>query len=199
MVEEIKLYKNKELREFLASKELTDKTIESLNIELYFKKWCSYEDEVIYTDLEYKGYKYEMEGVLEEKWSEVELYSDFDDYEPFRTLDKFFETIKEYELHEMEGHFSYDYIGEPDTWSFVKINWLDEVPENIKKEFRDRYIETYNYNDLKGENMRYDGGGGNFYRSSNNIHSVALSLTTKSNQIKIEWINDFPEPDAKED
>jgi len=193
-MEEIIVYKNQELRDVLESKGLNDQTIQSLDIKLYFKKWCSYEDGVVYTDLEYKGYRYEVEGILEEKWSEAQLYVDYKDWEPFKTLNEFYETIKEHELNAMEDHLSYDYIGEPDTWNFRKILWLDDTPLDIRKEFHDTYIETHKYDKLyDSSNVRYDGGGGNFYKKNNNIEAIVLNIRAESGDFKIKWINTFIE------
>lgn len=193
-MEEIIVYKNQELRDILESKGLNDQTIQSLDIKLYFKKWCSYENGVIYTNLEYKGYRYEIEGILEEKWSNTDLFTDFETYDPFKTLDEFFEKIKNYELNVMEDHLSYEYIGEPDTWNFRKILWLDDAPLNIRKEFYETYVETNEYHKLYDpSNVRYDGGGGNFYRKNNNIEAIVLKIIANSGDFKIEWINTFKE------
>ena len=191
-MEEIIVYKNQELRDILESKGLNDQTIQVLDVKLYFKKWCSYEDGVIYTGLEYKGYRYELEGILEEKWSDTQLFVNYEDYKPFKTLDEFFEKIKDYEIHVLEHHLSYEYIGEPDTWNFRKINWLDDVPKNIREEFHERYIATDEYDSLYDtSNIRYDGVGGNFYQKSNNIEAIVLNIKSKSEDFRIKWLNKF--------
>ena len=190
-MKEIRVYKNKDLKEVLELEDINHQTIKSLDIKLYFKKWCSYEDGVVYTDLEYQGYKYEMEGILEEKWSDAQLY--FKNKTPIKVFNEFIDCIQDHELKDLEDKIDYEYIGEPDTWNFVKVLWLDDTPENIKHEFHEKYIESDRYDELKGENIRYDGGGGNFYKPVNNIHCLELEMETGKGRYKIEWINKFPE------
>lgn len=184
---------NKEFRTILHEMGIVDSNIKSLSIKLWFRKWSTYESDVNYIDLEYKGYKYELQGRLEEKWSETSLYSDSINQEPFRTISQFLNKIQNHEINVLEDYLDYEYIGEPDSWSFVDLKWLTHTPEEIQKEF----YNTHKLNDIRDQDkMEYYGSTGNFYHRNNNIDYIHFHVTTGTSQFEIEWVNNFDESEA---
>lgn len=193
MGKKITVNSNNELRAILHEKGILHRKLKSLSIKLWFRKWSSYESHVNYIDLEYKGYKYELQGRLEEKWSETYLYSDSINQEPFRTISQFLNKIQNHEINVLEDYLDYEYIGEPDSWSFIDLKWLTETPTEIQEEF----YKTHKLSSIRDQKkMEYYGSTGNFYHRNNNIDYIHFHIITNTNDYEIEWVNNFEETKA---
>lgn len=203
------VYTNKELRETLKSLNLNDDTIDSIDIEISFKKWATYEPGVNYVNLEYKGYKYEVHGFLVEKGSDPELfYYDEQDGENAYPIGLFLEKIQDKEISVLEDYLDYRVNGEPEGWGpnnilegdnisdryplnehLEPVKWIDETPEEIKDEFEKKFKEK-DYDDVVDEgDEEYDDGHWEFFNKSNNIYSIILNANVGEKKYQIIWLN----------
>ena len=207
---EKEVYTNKELRETLESLNLNDDTIDSIDIKLYIKKWATYEPDVNFVNLDYKGYKYEVHGFLVEKRSDPELfyYDESDDEKGFDSIGLFLEKIQDKEISVLEDYLDYRVNGEPEGWGpnnilegdnisdryplnehLEPVKWIDETPEEIKDEFEKKFKEK-DYDDVVDEgDEEYDDGHWEFFNKSNNIYSIILNANVGEKKYQIIWLN----------
>ena len=198
---EKKVYTNKELRDTLESLNLNDDTIDLIEINLEIKKWATYESGVIYVDLEYKGYKYEIHGYLSEKRIQELFYHDDDDESEIKVLNNiglFLEKIQDKEIGVLEKYLDFSVIGESEKWSpnntlnehLEAVKWIDETPNTIKDEFEKNFKDNdyedvlYDYDDIE-----YDGDSGVFYDEYNNFSTIYFNINSKGIKYEIVWIN----------
>ena len=207
---EKQVYTNKELRETLESLSLNDDTIDSIDIKLYIKKWPTYEPDVNFVNLDYKGYKYEVHGFLVEKRSDPELfyYDESDDEKGFDSIGLFLEKIQDKEIIVLEDYLDYRVNGESDSWWPINtltgdtisrryplnehlepVEWIDETPEEIKDEFEKKFRDN-NYRDViyEGEEAMTDGFW-EFFDKNNNISGIYFNINSKGTNYDIRWIN----------
>lgn len=192
---EIKVYTNSELRDVIKSLNLLNKQLSTLSVALNFKKWCSYESNVDFVGLSFKDYPFVLKGIIEEKNNVATLHLTGGDSE--ENFKFFLDQIKEYEINILENFLEYDFEGEKDGWNFSEIEWMDDTPDEIQNEIKELY-EKNNFKDLVDwDKVEYNGEGGVFYKNSNNIHSIEITvLEGLNNQVNIVWLNNFE--DAEE-
>lgn len=192
---EKKVYTNKELRDTLESYNLNDDTIDSIDVSVNIKKSATYESNVDFVDLEYKGYKYEVLGFLREKYSDPECTNDDD--EPFTSISSLLDVIEDNELNTLDYKLIGSVNGESEDWWPLNhlnsesnpVNWIDETPDNIKSEF-DKNFKENDYRDVVYEgNESYNGDGGVFFNEFNNITSLHIDIITQETNYNIKWIN----------
>ena len=208
---EKEVYTNKELRDTLESYNLSDDTIDLIEINLYFKKWATYEPDYYYVNLDYKGYKYEVRGFLVEKRNDPELfYYVGDDYEEksFDSIALFLEKIKDKEIQLLEDYLDFRVNGEADSWwpihtltgdtlsrnyplneHLKSVEWINETPEEIKDEFEKKFRDN-NYRDViyEGEEAMSDGSW-EFFDEYNNVSAIYFNINSKGTNYDIRWIN----------
>ena len=196
------VYTNKELRETLESLNLNDHTIDSIDIKLYIKKWATYESDVEYYDMEYKGYKYELHGFLVEKWSRPELYYYYDESDTtkrkdFDTLSPFLKQIQNIEISMLDHYLDFDVHGEPEHWEPINksydhvkaVKWISDTPNEIKDEFESKYKESDYYDVRDEDKVSYSGDSPHFFEENNNISSICLDINTADKNYQIQWLN----------
>ena len=196
---EKEVYTNKELRDTLESHNLNDDTIDLIEIKLYIKKWATYESNVDYIDLSYKGYEYELLGYLAEKRNDPELYytDDSDEFKEYDSINLFLEKIEDIEINIIENYLEYFVHGESDTWfpintlksNLEAVNWIDETPQEIKDEFENKYKENDYYDVRDEDNITYNGDTPHFYEHSNNVSAIYFNINSKGVNYDIRWIN----------
>ena len=208
---EKQVYTNKELRETLESLSLNDDTIDLIEINLYFKKYATYEPDYYYINLDYKGYKYDVRGFLVEKRSYPELFHYVgDSYKEisFDSIALFLEKIEDKEIQVLEDYLNYNMNGESDSWwpmhsltgdtlsrnyplneHLKSVEWIDETPEEIKDEFEKKFRDN-NYRDVinEGEEAMSDGGW-EFFDKNNNISGIYFNINSKGVSYEIQWLN----------
>ena len=208
---EKQVYTNKELRETLESLSLNDDTIDLIEINLYFKRYATYEPDYYYVNLDYKGYKYEIRGFLVEKRNDPELfYYAGDSYKEisFDSIGLFLEKIKDKEIQVLEDYLNYYMNGESDSWwpihtltgdtlsrnyplneHLKSVEWIDETPEEIKDEFEKKFRDN-NYRDVidEGEEAMSDGDW-EFFDKNNNISAIYFNINSKGVSYEIQWLN----------
>jgi hypothetical protein len=134
---------NKELRERLNILGITDDNLQSINIKLNLNKWATYESDVNVMGLEYKGYKYDLLGYIQEKRNDAELV------EEIKSLNEFFNIIKDKEIDRLDYDFEYYKNGESDYHYIDEVDWFDKMPpKEIIEEFDAKY--------KKGKYHQYD-------------------------------------------
>ena len=196
---EKEVYTNKELRDTLESYNLNDDTIDLIEIKLYIKKWATYESNVDYIDLNYKGYEYELLGYLAEKRNDPELYytDDSDEYKEYDSINLFLDKIEDIEINIIENYLEFQVNGESDTWfpinllksNLEAVNWIDETPQEIKDEFENKYKENDYYDVIDEDNITYNGDTPHFYEHSNNVSAIYFNINSKGVNYDIRWIN----------
>ena len=188
----IPVYSNKSLRSIIQRLNLIEKDIKSLDIEFNYRNFITYEADVYNVGLDFKGYKYEVHGIHEEEYGDIEVnYS-------YNNLDEFLNEISNHEISSVQGHIkNHDYISVIGDWVFIKANWLQETPESIKEEFRQEYSKD-NYKDLEWEGERDYRDGSNFWRKNNNIRSILISIVHGDTTYQIDWRNTLENAISKE-
>jgi len=197
---EKEVYTNKELRDILESYNLNDETIDLIEINLYIKKSATYETDVDFIDLDYKGYKYEVLGFLREKYSDPECTNVNDEY--FEKISDFLNVIQDNELNTLDYELIGSVNGEAEDWWPINhltnqmndntnpVKWIDETPENIKDEF-DKNFKENDYRDVIYDGTEnYNGESGVFFDELNNITSIYFNINSKGINYDIKWIND---------
>ena len=176
---------NKELRERLQKLAINDDNIQSIEVKLDLNKWATYESDVNVIGLEYKGFKYELNGHIKEKRNDAELNQEI------KTLNEFYDIIKDKEIDVLDNEFEYHKNGESDYHYIDKVNWIDEPPKDIIEEFDLKY--------KKGDHNQYDElidkgeldhvGESLFANEFNNIDQIELNLKVKDNKYNVFWNN----------
>ena len=196
---EKEVYTNKELRDTLESYNLNDETIDLIEIKIYIKKWATYESNVDFEDLSYKGYKYDLLGFLAQKRNDPELYytDDNGEYKEYDRIDLFLNEIDDKEINVIENYLEYDVHGESDSWYPINklhgdlqaVNWINETPQEIKEEFESKYREKdyCEVNDFS--DMSFNGDSPHFYEHSNNVNTIYFNINSKGANYDIRWIN----------
>jgi hypothetical protein len=163
------------------------------------KKWATYESNVDYIDLSYKGYEYELLGYLAEKRNDPELYytDDSGEEKEYDSINLFLNKIEDIEINVIENYLEYWVNGESDSWYPINtlqshlevVNWINETPQEIKEEFENKYKEN-DYYDLRDEgNITYNGDTPHFYEHSNNVSAIYFNINSKGTNYDIRWIN----------
>ena len=209
---EKQVHTNKELRETLESYNLNDDTIDLIEINLYLKKWATYEYGVSYVDLNYKGYNYKVHGFLVEKRNDPELfyYDEKDEEKAYDCISLFLEKIQDKEISVLEEFLDFRVNGETDSWWPINtlkgdcvshhyplnehlkpVEWIDETPEEIKDEFEKKFRDN-NYFDVVydgEEEIDYAGGDWDFFDYTNNVSAIYFNINSKGTNYDIRWIN----------
>lgn len=179
----IRVYSNERVRSIIERVNLKEKDIQSLDIKINYRNFITYEADVYNVGLEFKGYEYEVHGILEEE------YADLDIYRNYNNLDEFLNEISDYEICSVQGHIkNHSYLGVQTDWIFIKVNWLQETPKSIKEAFRKEYSKD-NYKDLEWEGERDYRDLSRFWRKNNNIRSILISIVHGDTTYEIDWHN----------
>ena len=184
------VFSNKELRETLESYNIGDAAIDSLDIKLYFKRGVSYESDVVFYDLEYKDYKYELVGIMVEGINEPELYKSIDGkYKDYESLGLFLKDIEDKEIDILENYLDFSVNGESEYWVPKEVNWIDDTPDEIKEEFEKKYKES-DYEEFQDwDKITFMGYSGIFFEENDNINSIVLNIDIGEKKYEIRWIN----------
>ena len=188
----IPVYSNGSVRLIIQTINLKEKDIQSLDIKINYRNFITYEADVYNVGLDFKGYKYEVHGILEEEYGDIDVnYS-------YNNLDEFLHELSDHEISSVQGHIkNHSYLGVQTDWTFIKVNWLQETPESIKKEFRQEYSKD-NYKDLEWEGERDYRDLSRFWRKNNNIRSILISIVHGDTTYQIDWRNTLENAISKE-
>ena len=177
---------NKELRERLNTLGISDDNLQSINVKLNLNKWATYESDVNVMGLEYKGYKYDLVGYIQEKRNDAELV------EEIKSLNEFFKIIKDKEIDRLDYDFEYYKNGESDYHYIDEVDWFDKMPpKEIIEEFDAKYKKGkyHQYDELidQGETVNLDES--RFLNEFNNIDMIVLKLKVQDIEYSIHWNN----------
>ena len=180
---EKEVYTNKELRETLESLNLNYNEIDSVDLEIGFKSYSTYEEDVSIENLVYKGYNFYLHGGIAEEISDPELYHDN------LNLQDVIDLIGDYEIEKLEFNLEYSIggIGNRKDFFVQKIVWEDKTPDNIKKEFEEEYKES-KYKEIIVSNQDkfvFSEGYSSFFKNENNLSFFKISFDIYS----ITWLN----------
>lgn len=181
------VFSNKELRARLEELYINNDNSILLEVKLNLKKWASIESDVNVTGLEYKGYKYELIGYIQEKRNDAELVDEI------KTLDDFFELIGDKEIDVLDNDFDFFINGESDYHYIDKVNWIDEIPpEKIITEFESEFKkgEYHQYDQLIDQGEIEYLGESQLLNEFNNILQIELKLKVQDIEYDILWNND---------
>jgi|TARA_B100001540_G_C15399417_1_gene458130 hypothetical protein len=151
------------------------------NVEIYFdvKKYAGFRKTEFTGD--YEGYDFIIQGKCEGKWYEMS--------EPYHSdLKEFLQEIGDNEIDKLDDKLFIDCLIETD-WCLVggKIEWSDNVPENIKEDF-----EEDNGEDGEGilNFCDWDSSGDlEFYKPYNNITWIQVKIKKGEKEHEIKWLN----------
>ena len=189
------VFSNKELRDLLILFEANENTIDSFDVQIQLKHNVTHETGLEFGhDLEYKGFKYKLLGVIDEE--EADAFFD----EKINSLEGFLEIIGEKEISHLDD--SINILCEKMYTGYInEVKWLDNTPIEIIEEFKNKYSAD-NYHVLADKHER-DGnleyyGQSEFKEEYNNIQNITLNFKIKEKYhdkrfspfYEIDWIND---------
>jgi hypothetical protein len=177
---------NKELRERLNNLGISDDNLQSINVKLNLNKWATYESDVNVMGLEYKGYKYDLVGYMQEKRNDAELVKEI------KSLNEFFKIIKDKEIDRLDYDFEYYKNGESDYHYIDEVDWFDKMPpKEIIEEFDAKYKKGkyHQYDELIDQGETVNLGESRFLNEFNNIDMIVLNLKVQNIEYSIHWNN----------
>ena len=177
---------NKELRERLNTLGISDDNLQSINVKLNLNKWATYESDVNVMGLKYKGYKYDLVGYIQEKRNDAELVKEI------KSLNEFFNIIKDKEIDRLDYDFEYYKNAESYYHYIDEVDWFDEMPpKEIIEEFDAKYKKGkyHQYDELIDLGEVVNLGESRFLNEFNNIDMIVLKLRVQDIEYSIHWNN----------
>jgi len=177
---------NKELRERLNTLGISDDNLQSINVKLNLNKWATYESDVNVMGLEYKGYKYDLVGYIQEKRNDAELVKEI------KSLNEFFNIIKDKEIDRLDYDFEYYKNAESYYHYIDEVDWFDKMPpKEIIEEFDAKYKKGkyHQYDELIDQGEVVNLGESRFRNEFNNIDMIVLKLKVQDIEYSIHWNN----------
>ena len=172
------VFSNKEFKESISEFSNTNHTSE---IYFHLKKYAGFRKTEFTGD--YKGYDFIIHGKLHGKWYEMT--------EPYESdLKEFLQEIGDNEIDKLDDKLFIDCQVETDfSLEGGKIEWSDNVPEEIKNEFEEEYGPEGDDGSLLNECDWDSSGDLEFDEPYNNVTSIEITIKEEEKETLVNWEN----------
>ena len=172
------IYTNKEFKDRISEFSNTNHTSE---IYFHLKKYAGFRKTEFTGD--YEGYDFIIHGKCRGKWYEMTGPYEGD-------LKEFLQEIGDNEIDKLDDKLFIDCQVETDfSLEGGKIEWSDNVPEDIKNEFEEEYGTEGDDGSLLNECDWDSSGDLEFHEPYNNITSIEITIKEEEKETLVSWKN----------
>ena len=172
------IYTNKEFKDRISEFSNTNHTSE---IYFHLKKYAGFRKTEFTGD--YEGYDFIIHGKCRGKWYEMTGPYEGD-------LKEFLQEIGDNEIDKLDDKLFIDCQIETDfSLEGGKIEWSDNVPEDIKNEFEEEYGTEGDDGSLLNECDWDSSGDLEFDEPYNNITSIEITIKEEEKETLVNWEN----------